>query len=236
MRLIVAALAGCAPEALLPSLDLSGDAMVATFPPDTTLLAGADRPEGAAWERVSAAFGLAQVVDARRARVGCFDEGCVGLLEGDLDVTRLGGVPRARGVDLRAPWGALVVRTLAPGKVVAGDRAAVARVAAEQADRLDGLDPAAWSGVVPVGDVWVAARGRDALDMLAERLGERLPEEADDVRSAALAATVDGLVRLRVVTDKPAAVAALARRELDRRGLAGQVVRVGDVVDVEVAP
>lgn len=199
--------------------------MLAALPADATLLAGAD---GGAALPVEVADALAAF---RRVRAGCFDEGCVALAEGDfgdLDALRakVGGVPRRRGVDL----GPFVLRRLAPTKAVAGDRAAVARVALERELGEPGFDVAALDGLVPEGDAWAAAIGRDALEALADRAGVELPA-ADGVEAVGVAVTGEVAVARARCVDEAAALgwAALA----EARGLS--TVRVGRVVEVEVA-
>jgi hypothetical protein len=223
----------CASPGLGPSRELTGDAMLASLPADTTLVVGADVEAARdlpAWAEVPGADAFGPVA---RVRAGCFDEGCVALVEGDFaDLTPdalgalvPGAVPRRRGVDLATEAGPLVLRRLSPGKGVAGDRAAVARVATERELGEPGLDVARFAGLVPAGQAFAAAVGTDAIEMLAERVGATLPAVGIDALGVALDLDTR-LVRVRARGPDAAAWAAVARARFD------DVVVVGDVVEL----
>ncbi|MBN2360159.1 MAG: hypothetical protein JXR83_11975, partial [Deltaproteobacteria bacterium] len=101
--LLFLGIAGCGGGALAPSYDLASDPLVLALPPGTTLLVGIDARSlrqapafGAAIahsgidlpaleRRLRERGGLSSGADAvAQARIGCGDQGCAALVEGDL--------------------------------------------------------------------------------------------------------------------------------------------------------
>lgn len=249
-------LLACAPS-LGPDLAVGGDAMLAALPADVTVVGGlapgvlADADTRA----VAARFGLdPAAIDRRladagldgagaidRAVFGCGDAGCAALLEGRFAALDVGAV--ADGTPARALASGtdavelvdrrgqrFVFGRLAPDRAVAGDRAALRAIDDAARDGAS-LDPAVFAGVVPAGDVWVAARDPRRFVAQARVRGERAGAASlvagldalaaaplDHVEAVAAALSVGPVAELRVravLTDTATAVAA-ARAAADR--------------------
>lgn len=170
------------------------------------LLALAMPHQAALNSTLAARTGLHDLHAADEVRLGCGADGCVVLASGDfsaLDAQRLAGTAPAqlrasahpRGLDLRTADGPFVMRRLTPHKLVLGDRRAVRAIAREQHHASVGnhrprIDLAPLEGLVPPGDLWLAAHSPEHL---AQHMSTRL-RRSQDPSAHRLAATVERFV------------------------------------------
>jgi hypothetical protein len=202
-----------------PTLDVSGDPMLATLPSDVTIVGRVDLaamrsgPFSALAADLDARMAETAGAEADRLALGCGDDGCAVLGEG-----RIGS-----GLDAPTGLGRLAARRLDEERFVVGDRSAIRRIAANARDGIEGLDPDTLAGRIPAGDAWVLLRNPAVLAEQAAARLERAPDPlwadvAADVSSAwdqhaddlsgvqSVALSVDGgsgEVRLRAVCDSP---------------------------------
>jgi hypothetical protein len=183
-------LAGCSQPPLAPSRTMTADPMLAALPSGVTLVAGADL---ATLEPGWFADELALLTEtaglsANHLVLGCGEHGCLSLVEAELEQVDWCELAEERGaqrpssnlrcsaasepgLDARLPGGEpIALRQLSPSKLVLGDRAAV-RNAYPQARPHDdaGFEPVSLEGLVPEGDLWVAAHQPSLMALQAAR-------------------------------------------------------------------
>ena len=224
---MIALLIACA--GVSPSLEVGDDAMLAALPADVTVVGGIDAAALVAPDAddLLADAGLARE-DGDAIRFGCGWDGCAALAEGRFGELRRPAVSlprsreRAHGFDVPTGLGRVAVRRLDSTRLVAGDPAALRRVALGGST----FDLASLDGRVPDGDAWVLLRDPATLsEQAAWRLDGRAADLAEQVRAAwaehgdeaarvesVAVAWDDGTVRVRAICVDAASCRGLATR------------------------
>jgi hypothetical protein len=159
-------LTGCQQPPLSQALDTNSNPLLAELPAEAPLLIGGE-PEAVVELLTSLDMMPIQpdLIAAERLVGACTADGCVMILEGELERAReLTALSRRRtrelpdGVELIADDGLALQARWSPGRLRLGHAEAV-----EGLEHAHPLDPATIAGDIPEGDLWIYARDQELL-------------------------------------------------------------------------